>query len=324
MTNDNPSQSASNTHGRRDLLKRMAIAAAAAGSVVVPGSGEAKAAPHTSKGSTPPSHGGSSQDLDDLGGSPIAEGRYKTGEEPLPSVKERVLALKSLLIEKGVIPAKMLEDFVQYYEKSVGPHLGAAAVAHAWKDDAFRKKLLNPPADAPFKTSLVLQDFFFNTINPATGQPLLSKELVFPGTAIGPEGNYVKILQNGLQESGPSKGKFVHNIVCCTICSCYPQALLGIQPTWYKSQQYRSRVTTDPIGVVDEFMNDLIVDSTSKQRQWEAYREKIEEVQVWDSNSEVRFFVIPEMPAQWQPLGEEALRKKVTRNSMVGSEILLA
>ena len=305
------------------MLKRMAIAAAAAGSVVAPGTSQAKTEEH-SNSSASETQTRSTQELAYLGGSPVAEGRYANGEQPLPSVKERVLALKSLLIEKGVIPAQMLDQFVEYYEKSVGPHLGAAAVAHAWKNQEFRHQLLNPPADTPFKTSLVLQDFFFKTINPETGKPLLSKDLVIPGTAIGPEGNYVKILKNGLQESGPSAGKFVHNIVSCTICSCYPQALLGIQPTWYKSQQYRSRVTTDPIGIMDEFMEELIDNNQSKRLQWTAYKDKIEEIQVWDSNSEVRFFVIPEMPAQWQSLSEIELCKKVTRNSMIGAEILLA
>jgi nitrile hydratase len=323
MTDDKHSQTSANSHGRRDVLKRMAIAAAAAGSVVVPGTSQGKA-PENSKDPAPPSQTSVTQDLDYLGGSPVAEGRYANGEQPLPSVKERVLALKSLLVEKGVIPAQMLDQFVEYYEKGVGPHLGAAAVAHAWKNQDFRQQLLNPPADAPFKTSLVLQEFFFKTINSETGKPFLSKELVIPGTAIGPEGNYVKILKNGVQESGPSTGKFVHNIVSCTICSCYPQALLGIQPTWYKSQQYRSRAIIDPIGIIDEFMEELIGNNKSKRLQWDSYREKIEEVQVWDSNSEVRFFVIPEMPAQWNHLSEGELRKKVTRNSMIGSEILLA
>ncbi|MEB3318312.1 MAG: nitrile hydratase subunit alpha [Cyanobacteriota bacterium] len=322
MTDNKQRQPSPNAQGRRDVLKRMAIAAAAAGSVVVPATGQAKA-PSEAKALEPSPRRDSNQDLDDLGGSPVAEGRYANGEQPLPTVKERVLALKSLLIEKGVIPAPMLDQFVEYYEKSVGPHLGAAVVAHAWKDEGFRQQLLHPPAGAPFKVSLVLQDFFFKTINPDTGKPLLQKELVIPGTAIGPEGNYVKILKNGLQDSGPSAGKFVHNIVSCTICSCYPQAVLGIQPTWYKSQQYRSRVITDPIGIVDEFMQDLIGISPAKRRRWQAYRERIEEVQVWDSNSEVRFFVIPEVPEEWTHLSEAELRKKVTRNSMIGSEILL-
>ncbi len=301
----------------------MAIAAAAAGSAVAPKASQAKPTDNVTNHSSS-GHSGMVNDLDYLGGSPIAEGRYENGEQPLPSVKERVLALKTLLIDKAIIPAQMLEQFVQYYEKAVGPHLGAAVVAHAWKNDSFRNQLLNPPTDAPFKTSLILQDFFFNTINPMTGKPLLTKDLVFPGTAIGPEGNYVKILKNGRQESGPSAGKFVHNIVSCTVCSCYPQALLGIQPTWYKSQQYRSRVVTDPLGVIDEFMEDLIGHIASKRMQWQAYRDKIEEIQVWDSNSEVRFFVIPDMPPQWASLSEFDLGKRVTRNSMIGSEILLA
>ncbi|MFM9047020.1 MAG: nitrile hydratase subunit alpha [Cyanobium sp.] len=306
--------------GRRDLLKTLGLAAAAAGGTALP----ATARP---KEPQPPGHTGPSEnagtDLEYLGGSPVREGHYTNGEKTLPTVKERVLALKSLLIEKGIIPAQMLEQFVQYYEKGVGPHLGAAAVAHAWKNQEFRQALLNPPPDAPFTTSLVLQSFFFKTINPATGKPFLTKDLVFPGTAIGPEGNYVKVIQNGIQEKGPSKGRFVHNLVSCTVCSCYPQALLGIQPTWYKSQQYRARVTSDPMGVVDEFMEELTQNDSAKRDHWNAYRARVEEVQVWDSNSEVRFFVIPEMPRQWAKLPEGELRSKVTRNAMIGAEILL-
>ncbi|MBM5816547.1 MAG: hypothetical protein FJ083_08165 [Cyanobacteria bacterium K_Offshore_surface_m2_239] len=323
MTDNNSNKPATNAPGRRDVLKRMAIAAAAAGSVVAPSAGQANVG-GSSKDPAPSQPEPSPQDLADLGGSPISEGRYKNGEQPLPSIKERVLALKSLLIEKGIIPAKMLDQFVEYYEKGVGPHLGAAVVAHAWVNAEFRQQLLHPPADAPFKTSLLLQDFFFKTINPDTGKPLLAKEFVLPGTAIGPEGNYVKILMNGVQESGPSAGKFVHNIVSCTVCSCYPQALLGIQPTWYRSQQYRSRVIKEPIGVIDEFMNDLAGSHADKRRQWQSYRDRIEEIQVWDSNSEVRFFVIPVRPAGWESLSEAELRKRVTRNSIIGSEILLS
>lgn len=307
--------------GRRDLLKTIGLAAITAGSTSLPSIARESSPPH------PDSHEDRSEgtaDLEYLGGSPVHEGRYRNGERPLPSLKARVLALKTLLIkEKGILKEHDVEGFVQYYEKAVGPHLGAAAVAHAWRDASFRHKLLEPPAQAPFETSTTLREFLTKAINPDTGQPLLPANLIVPGTAIGPEGNYVRVLANGLQSSGPNKGRFIHNIVSCTICSCYPQALLGIQPTWYKSQQYRARVVRDPLGVLDEFMDELIAGDQAKQKEWRNYRHKIDEIQVWDSNSEVRFFVIPSMPLAWNSLSEHELRKKVTRNSMIGAEILL-
>jgi nitrile hydratase len=243
--------------------------------------------------------------------------------EGLPPLKQRVLALKGLLIQKGVLSEEKINGFVAYYEKLVGPHLGAAAVAHAWVNPEFRQQLVSAPADQPFQASASLREFFFKTINPETGHPFLAPELTL-GTAIGPEGEYLRILENGVQSSGPDQGKRLHNIVACTVCSCYPQALLGVQPTWYKSQQYRSRVISNPLGVVDEFMQDLIAGDSAKWAQYKSYRAGLDEVRTWDSNSEVRFFVIPEMPSSWNGLSEAELRKRITRNAMLGAEILLA
>jgi nitrile hydratase len=261
-------------------------------------------------------------ELEALGGSPVVESSYESGEKPLPSLKQRVLALKGLLVEKGILTEEKINGFVNYYEKLVGPHLGAAAVAHAWVNEDFRRRLLEPPADQPFMASAALRDFLFNTINPDTGHPFLAPQLTL-GTAIGPEGEYLRIVQNGLQTSGAQKGKRIHNIVACTVCSCYPQALLGVQPTWYKSQQYRSRVINNPLGVVDEFMQDLVATNQEKWAYYKAYRDDLDEIRTWDSNSEVRFFVIPELPTAWKGLPEQELRKRVTRNAMLGAEILL-
>jgi nitrile hydratase len=261
-------------------------------------------------------------ELEAMGGSPVVESGYGSGEQPLPSLKQRVLALKGLLVEKGILSEEKINGFVSYYEQFVGPHLGAAAVAHAWVNEEFRRRLLEPPADQPFMATAALRDFLFNTTNPETGRPYLAPQLTL-GTAIGPEGEYLRIVQNGLQTGGVDKGKRIHNIVACTVCSCYPQALLGVQPTWYKSQQYRSRVINNPLGVVDEFMKDLV---GSNQGQWafyQAYREGLDEIRTWDSNSEVRFFVIPELPSAWKGLPEQELRKRVTRNAMLGAEIFL-
>jgi nitrile hydratase len=255
--------------------------------------------------------------------SPALESKEADSDDgQLPPLKQRVLALKSLLIQKGVLSEEKINGFIAYYEKFVGPHLGAAAVAHAWVNPAFRASLLSPPPEKPFEATAVLRDFFFNTTNPETGHPYLSPELTL-GTAIGPEGEYLRIVENGLQSSGPDKGTRKHNIVACTVCSCYPQALLGVQPTWYKSQQYRSRVIADPMGVVDEFMQDLAGGDMRKWEYYKVYRDGLDEVCTWDSNSEVRFFVIPEQPPQWAGLPESELRKRITRNSMLGAEILI-
>lgn len=303
---------------RRSFLRRTGLAALVAGAAALP---QVQAAPtHGSQ------HQGQLNGLDQHAPSaaPDSAEDYEVPPEPqLPSLKQRVLALKGLLIRKGVLSEEKINGFVAYYEKLVGPHLGAAAVAHAWINPDFRVKLINPPANQPLSASAALREFFFNTINPETGRPFLAPELTL-GTAIGPEGEFLRIHENGLQTIGPDKGKRIHNIVACTVCSCYPQALLGVQPTWYKSQQYRSRVINSPLGVLDEFMHDLIGTNQRHLASYQTYRDQLDEIRTWDSNSEVRFFVIPEMPKAWRHLPESELRKRITRNSMLGAEILLA
>lgn len=314
-----PEQQVSNA-ARRSFLRNTGLAALAAGAASLP---QAQAKPTATAGAAAARPGagaaaspGAGAAVADLTADPTAT------DGPLPSLKQRVLALKGLLIEKGVLTEEKINGFVAYYEKLVGPHLGAAAVAHAWVNPDFRQKLLAPPADQPFMATAALRDFFFKTNNPESGRPYLVPELTL-GTAIGPEGEYLRILENGLQSTGPDRGKRVHNIVACTVCSCYPQALLGVQPTWYKSQQYRSRVMNNPLGVVDEFMQDLVAGDQKQWSLYKAYRDGLDEVRSWDSNSEVRFFVIPELPAAWKGLDESELRKRVTRNAMLGAEILL-
>lgn len=260
------------------------------------------------------------------GGSPIydAPGKNPDGstEAILPPIRERVLALKQLLIEKKIISEQAVQGFVDYYEKVVGPHLGAAVVAHAWKNPDWQAKLVNPPADQPFQAAILIRDFLFNTINPDTGKPYLDANITF-GLTIGPEGEYIRILANGEQiENG--KKIFLHNLVTCTVCSCYPQALLGTQPMWYKSQQYRARSVSDPFGILLEFAEDANQGKSDRLKQFAEYTSKINELRVWDSNSEVRFFVIPEMPKAWSNFSENELRKKITRNAMLGAEILYA
>jgi nitrile hydratase subunit alpha len=307
---------------RRSFLRNTGLAALAAGASALP---QVKAKPNGDESAnaveSPAEGAGMGNDLEAMGGSPVVESGYSSGEQALPSLKQRVLALKGLLVKKGVLTEEKITGFVAYYEKLIGPHLGAAAVAHAWVNPEFRQKLIAPPPDKPFMATEALRDFFFKTINPDTGRPFLSPELTI-GTAIGPEGEYLRILENGMQTTGTDKGKKIHNIVACTVCSCYPQALLGVQPTWYKSQQYRSRVMSTPLGVVDEFVEDLVAGDRSKWAYYKAYRDGLDEIRTWDSNSEVRFFVIPEMPEKWKNLSEQELCKRVTRNAMLGAEIL--
>jgi nitrile hydratase len=294
-----PAEPAASGIARRSFLRNSSLAALAAGT--------AGAAATAGAGTAAP---------------PPPQERQESASSPLPPLKQRVLALKTLLIQKGVLSEEKINGFIAYYEKFIGPHLGAAAVAHAWGNPGFRASLLSPPSERPFQATEALREFFFNTPNPDTGRPYLVPELTL-GTAIGPEGEYLRIVENGLQTSGPDRGSRKHNIVACTVCSCYPQALLGVQPTWYKSQQYRSRVITDPMGVVDEFMHDLVGGDSKKWAYYKAYRDGLDEICAWDSNSEVRFFVLPEQPQQWRGLPEQELRKRITRNAMLGAEILL-
>lgn len=299
-----PSEPAPSGIARRSFLRNGSLAALAAGAA-----GAAAGLPAGSAGSSE-------------GSLPSPQEQADPAASPLPPLKQRVLALKTLLIQKGVLSEEKINGFIAYYEKFIGPHLGAAAVAHAWVNPAFRASLLSPPSDQPFQATAALREFFFSTTNPDTGRPYLVPELTL-GTAIGPEGEYLRVVENGVQTSGPDRGSRKHNIVACTVCSCYPQALLGVQPTWYKSQQYRSRVIADPMGVVDEFMHDLAGGDSTKWAYYKAYRDGLDEVCAWDSNSEVRFFVLPEQPQAWRGLPEQDLRKRITRNAMLGAEILL-
>jgi nitrile hydratase len=158
------------------------------------------------------------------GGSPVADTTVKTpdgdAEVVLPPLKERVLAIKQLLIEKKIINEEGVQGFVNYYEKVVGPHFGAAVVAHAWKNPEWKAKLLAPPEEKPFQAAILIRDFLFNTVNPDTGKPYLSAQITF-GLTIGPEGEYIRIFANGEQQEN-GKTIFVHNLVTCTVCSCYP------------------------------------------------------------------------------------------------------
>jgi nitrile hydratase len=177
----------------------------------------------------------------------------------------RVKALESLLVEKGLVDPAALDALIDTYQHKVGPRNGAQVVAKAWVDPAYKKRLL---ADAT------------NAI----------AELGYGGR----QGEHMVVVENTPQ---------VHNLVVCTLCSCYPWSVLGLPPVWYKSAPYRSRAVIDPRGVLREFGLDLPQDT---------------EVRVWDSTAELRYLVLPERPAGTENLGEEQLAALVTRDAMVG------
>jgi nitrile hydratase len=177
----------------------------------------------------------------------------------------RVKALESLLVEKGLVDSAALDALVDGFEHKLGPRNGARVVARAWVDAAFKERLL---ADA---TAAIA-------------------ELGFASH----QGERIVALENTPK---------IHNLIVCTLCSCYPWPLLGLPPRWYKSAPYRSRAVIDPRGVLREFGLGLSEDA---------------EVRVWDSTSEVRYIVLPERPAGSEKLVEEELAALVTRNAMVG------
>jgi nitrile hydratase len=178
----------------------------------------------------------------------------------------RVKALESLLVEKGLVDRAALDALVDTYEHKVGPRNGARVVARAWVDPAYKKRLL---ADAS----------------------AAMKELGYSGM----QGEDMLVVENTPK---------VHNLVVCTLCSCYPWPVLGLPPVWYKSAPYRSRAVIDPRGVLREFGLELADDV---------------EVRVWDSTAELRYLVLPERPVGTEKLNEEQLAALVSRDAMVGT-----
>jgi nitrile hydratase subunit alpha len=187
---------------------------------------------------------------------------------PDSQVALRARALEALLAEKGLVAADAIDAVVELYERDVGPQNGAKVVARAWTDPAFRERLLENGTKA-------------------------IAELGF----VGAQGDNVVAVANT-----PT----VHNVVVCTLCSCYPWPVLGLPPTWYKSPPYRARMVAEPRAVLREFGLELPDEV---------------EIRVWDSSAEVRYLVVPMRPTGTDSLTEEALSALVTRDCMIGTAV---
>jgi nitrile hydratase len=195
----------------------------------------------------------------------------EAGQHPPSDMALRVQALESLLVDKGLVDPEALDAIIDTYEHKVGPRNGARVVARAWTDPAYKARLLADATD-----------------------PIA--ELGYGGR----QGEHMVVVENTAQ---------VHNLVVCTLCSCYPWPVLGLPPVWYKSNAYRSRAVIDPRGVLAEFGTRL---------------DEQVEVRVWDSTAEVRYLVLPERPPGTEGLGEDELAALVTRDSMIGVARLAA
>jgi len=195
-----------------------------------------------------------------------SEHKHDHSHQAVPSdLTLRVKALESLLVEKGLVDRAALDALVDTYEHKVGPRNGARVVARAWVDPGYKQRLLTDGTAA-------------------------IAELGYGGQ----QGEYMVVVENTPK---------VHNLVVCTLCSCYPWPVLGLPPVWYKSAPYRSRAVIDPRGVVREFGLELPEDV---------------EVRVWDSTAEIRYLVLPERPAATEKLSEDQLAALVTRDAMIG------
>jgi nitrile hydratase subunit alpha len=187
--------------------------------------------------------------------------------DPSSELALRVRALESLLVDKGLVDPAAIDALIDTYETRVGPRNGAKVVARAWSDPAFKQWLLEDATAA----------------------------IASMGYS-GQQGEHMRVLENTPK---------IHNLVVCTLCSCYPWPVLGLPPVWYKSTPYRSRAVADPRGVLKEFGTEL--------------GENIE-IRVWDSTSEMRFLVLPARPEGTEGWSEEELAALATRNAMIGVE----
>ena len=193
--------------------------------------------------------------------------KHDDAHSHLPSDPElRVKAIETLLLRKGLIDSETLDELIDTYENKIGPQNGAKVVAKAWVDESYKKRLLEDATAA-------------------------IRELSYQGR----QGENMVVVENTPD---------IHNVVVCTLCSCYPWPVLGIPPTWYKSDEYRSRTVREPRKVLSEF--GVNVDPKVK-------------VKVWDSTAELRYLVLPMRPKGTDHLNENELAELVTRNSMIGT-----
>jgi len=183
----------------------------------------------------------------------------------------RVKALESLLVDKGLVETATIDAWVEAYSEEVGPRRGAHVVAKAWRDPEFKSRLMQDAVSVIDK-------------------------LGYLGKATA----HLKVVENTAK---------IHNLVVCTLCSCYPFSILGMAPNWYKTAAYRSRAVRDPRGVLQEF--DVNLDDDI-------------EVRVWDSTAELRYLVLPQRPEGTEGFSEDALAALVTRNSMIGTDRVLS
>jgi nitrile hydratase subunit alpha len=187
----------------------------------------------------------------------------------LTSGEVRARALESLLRDKGLLAGPVVDEIVEAYSKDIGPLNGARAVAKAWTDPGYRERLLSDATSA-------LQELGIG----------------------GMQGEHMVAVENT---------DTVHNVVVCTLCSCYPWPVLGLPPSWYKDAPYRARIVREPRKVLEEFGTTL---------------PETTEVRVWDSSAEVRYLVLPRRPAGTEAVGEDKLAALVTRDSMIGVTVL--
>ena len=177
----------------------------------------------------------------------------------------RVRALESLLLEKGLVESPAIDEIIDLFENRMGPQNGARVIVRAWTDPDFKVRLLANASDA-------IVEMGYDAV----------------------QGEDMVVVENT---------RAVHNLVVCTLCSCFPWATLGLPPVWYKSAPYRSRAASDPRGVLAEFGTPIADEA---------------EVRVWDSNAELRYMVLPERPAVTDGMSEDELLALVTRDSMIG------
>jgi len=187
--------------------------------------------------------------------------------EPPPDIELRVKALESLLVDKGLVIPDTLNTIIDTYEHRIGPRNGAHVIAKAWAEPEFKKALMDNATEAVAKLGY-----------------------------LGRQGEHLQVVENTID---------VHNLVVCTLCSCYPWTVLGLPPVWYMSAPYRSRAVSNPRSVLTEFGTKLDLGV---------------KIRVWDSTSEIRYLVLPMRPPETEGWTIEQLGELVTRNSMIGVE----